>query len=163
VTYVQPHFSDFYDPTVVPPAPITEGSKETSLNPLFKAGLVYSPSPRTRLTGDLALSYQASDNNGYGGQNTTEMRFGFQHDLTAKLMAKATARFANVVYDSQDSTTGNTTGETEEQMDLDFRLTYKLNRMHFIEAGVQHRETNRDTGSSWAENRADIGWRVELN
>jgi hypothetical protein len=160
VTYVQPHFSDVF---VNPPGVLVPASNESTLNPLFNAGLVYSPSPRTRLTGDLALSYQASDNNGYGGQNTTELRFGAQHDLTAKLMAKATARFANVAYDAQDATTGNPTDETEDRMDIDFRLTYKLNRMHFLEAGVMHRETERDTGSSWSENRADIGWRVELN
>lgn len=141
----------------------TNGNDNATLTPLLNAGVVYSPSSRTRLTGDLSLSYQPSDNDGYGGQNTTELRFGAQHDLTAKLMAKATARFASVKYDEKNNTGSSTKRGTEDRMDLDFRLTYKLNRIHFLEAGVQHRETNRDTGSSWSENRVDVGWRVELN
>lgn len=160
VTYVEPHFSDV---NVGAPPVFVPASNESKLNPLFKAGLVYSPSPRTRLTGDLALSYQASDDRGYGGQNTMELRFGAQHDLTAKLTAKATARFANVEYDQEDTTTGKATDETAEHMDIDLRLTYKLNRIHYLEAGVRYRETTRDTGTDWSENRADIGWRVELN
>jgi hypothetical protein len=160
VTYVQPNFSDVW---IVSSSNMVPAGNQATLNPLFKAGLVYSPSPRTRLTGDFALSYMASDNNGYGGQSTRELSFGAQHDITAKLMAKATARFANVTYDAQDTTTGNPTDETEDRMNLDLRLTYKLNRMHFLEAGVSHRQTDRDTGGSWAENRVDVGWRFELN
>jgi hypothetical protein len=141
----------------------TNGNYSTSLNPMLKFGLVYSPSSRTRLTGDFSFKHEASTDSKFGGQNSTEFRFGAQHDITAKLMAKATARFANIKYDSQDSTASGTTGSTEDRMDLDLRLTYKLNRIHFLEAGVQHRESNRDNGSSWSENRVDVGWRVELN
>ncbi|MDD3275959.1 MAG: outer membrane beta-barrel protein [Kiritimatiellales bacterium] len=134
-----------------------------TINPMLKLGLIYSPSPRTRLTGDFSLTHQESNDNGYGGQDSAELRFGAQHDITAKLMAKATARFANITYDSKDDVTGGATQDTEDRMDLDFRLTYKLNRIHFLEAGVQHREANRDNGNSWSENRVDVGWRVELN
>jgi hypothetical protein len=144
-------------------APNYSADSDSSLNPLFNAGLVYNPSPRTRLTGDFSLKHEASDSNSYGGQNTTELRFGAQHDLTAKLMVKATARFANVTYDGDDGISGTSTDETKDVTDLNLRLSYKLNRIHFLEAGVQHQETNRDTGTSWSENRMDIGWRVELN
>jgi hypothetical protein len=161
VTYVQPHFSDANDTSQTPS--FDKAENDPTFNPLLKAGLVYSPSPRTRLTGDFSLSHKASDDDGYGGQNTAELSLGAQHDLTAKLMAKATARFANTQYDEEDATTGTPTDETEDRMDLEFRLTYKLNRIHFLEAGVAHRETERDNGISWEENRVDIGWRVELN
>lgn len=165
VTYVQPNFSDAMDVTVAPFPGLDEASNDPTLNPLFNAGLVYSPSPRTRLTGDLSLKYQASDNDGYGGQNTTELRFGAQHDITAKLMAKATARFANIAYAEEDNTTGNPTDETEDRMDLELRFTYKLNRMNFLELGLRHSEnanSNSDI-SSWEQNVIDVGWRVELN
>jgi hypothetical protein len=49
-------------------------------------------------------------------------------------------------------------------MDLEFMLTYKLNRMNFIELSALHREKDSDiTDSSWAENRVSVGWRLELN
>ena len=167
VTYVQPNFSDSANLVSVFPVVVETNTvaNDPTLNPLFNAGLVYSPSPRTRLTGDLSLKYQASDNDGYGGQNTTELRFGAQHDITAKLMAKATARFANVAYAAQDSTTGSPTDETEDRMDLELRFTYKLNRMNFLELGLRHSESdysNSDT-ASWKQNVIDVGWRVELN
>lgn len=135
--------------------------------PLFGAGLVYSPSPRTRFSGDLSMRHQPSSRDQYNGQDAVELRFGVQHDLTAKLMAKATVRFANVVFDSQDrrDTTDpkqEKTEQTQKQMDVDFRLTYKLNRINFLEAGVMHREMNGDD-FDWKENRVDVGWRVELN
>jgi hypothetical protein len=165
VTRVQPNFSDSAV-WINPPGGwfLNEAANETTMNPLLRVGLVYSPSSRTRLTGDLARSYTESDNNGYGGRTVTELRFGFQHDITAKLMAKATARFANTSYDAQDSMTGKATDETEDRMDFEFRLTYKLNRINFLEAGVRHTTVDRSVkNGSWDENRMDIGWRVELN
>ncbi len=165
VTYVQPNFSDSNVTTGSPPIIVhtNKASNDTTLNPLLRAGLVYSPSPRTRLTGDLSMSYQASDSQGYGGQNTTELAFGAQHDITAKLMAKATARFAKVAYAAKDNTTGTPTDETEDRMDLELRFTYKLNRMNFLELGLRHSENDQSNGDSWKQNVVDIGWRLELN
>ena len=162
-TYVQPNFSDAMDLSVPPYPGLDKASNDTSLNPLFRAGMVYSPSPRTRLTVDVSQLYQASDNDGYGGQNTTELALGAQHDITAKLMAKATARFAKVAYAAQDNTTGNPTDETEDRMDLELRFTYKLNRMNFLELGLRHSENDQSFGDSWKQNVVDVGWRVELN
>jgi hypothetical protein len=132
--------------------------------PLLNAGLVYSPSPRTRLTGDFSVQYKESDENRYGGQNTSELIFGAQHDLTAKLMAKATARFSKYEYDGEDNEVTNTSGD-EDRMEFDLGLTYKLNRINFLVAGVRHTHNESDYGGAsddWTENRADIGWRVEL-
>ncbi|MEI7851134.1 MAG: outer membrane beta-barrel protein [Kiritimatiellales bacterium] len=167
-TYVQRTFSGSTSTTYSnTPVSITtnKGNNATTLDPLFNAGLVYSPSPRTRLTGDLSLKYQASDNDGYGGQNTAELAFGAQHDITAKLMVKATARFAKVAYDTQDSTTGSQTGQTEDRMDLELRFAYKLNRMNFLELGLRHSESEYSNSQygSWEQNVVDVGWRVELN
>ncbi|NOU36882.1 MAG: outer membrane beta-barrel protein [Kiritimatiellaceae bacterium] len=167
VANVTPNFSDsisgFGNPTNSSTFVTNKVDNNSQLNPILRMGLVYSPSPRTRLTGDLALSHKASDDTGYGGQDTTELAFGAQHDLTAKLMAKATVRFANTKYDAQDNTTGSKAEKTEDRMDAELRLTYKLNRMHFLEAGVKHSEKSSDADGDWTENRMDVGWRVELN
>lgn len=167
VSYTQPNFSDSTKTVIA-----TNGTTVTTntlandpkISPLIKAGLMYSPSPRTRLTGDFSMSHSPSDDDGYGGQNTAEFIFGVQHDITAKLMARATARFANVSYDEEDATDGSSSSQEEDRTDIEFALIYKLNRMHFIEARVQHRETEYSDGNDgWEENRADIGWRVELD
>lgn len=166
-TYSQPWADDFtYNDTLLGLTTVSQDNVAT-LSPLFRAGMVFSPSPRTRLSGNFSLSRQASDNDAYGGQNSTELSFAAQHDLTAKLMAKATVRFANTTYDAQENITVNSTKRTErteDRMDLEFMLIYKLNRMNFIELSALHREKDSDiTDSSWAENRASVGWRLELN
>ena len=166
-TYSQPWADDFtYNDTLLGLTTVSQDNVAT-LSPLFRAGMVFSPSPRTRLSGNFSLSRQASDNDTYGGQNSTELSFAAQHDLTAKLMAKATVRFANTTYDAQENITVNSTKRTErteDRMDLEFMLIYKLNRMNFIELSALHREKDSDiTDSSWAENRASVGWRLELN
>lgn len=166
-TYVQRNFSDsiFTDITTNSYTATTNHvSNESTIDPLFRVGLVYSPSPRTRLTGDISSTYKASDSDKYGGQTATELIFGAQHDITAKLMAKATVRFVNTKYGATDAVDGTSKDKTDDRMDAELRLTYKLNRMHFLEAGVRHSElSSDDANSDWTENRVDVGWRVELN
>lgn len=141
--------------------PDEKGAKnENTINPLVRAGLTYSPSPRTRLSGNFTSSYQESGDNRYGGQTSHEVLFGAQHDLTGKLMAKATARFSRVEYDENASANKST---EEDRMDLEFRLTYKLNRINFLETGVKHSRVDRDVGDDWEQNMVDVGWRIELN
>jgi hypothetical protein len=48
-------------------------------------------------------------------------------------------------------------------MDLGLRLSYKLNRIHFLETGIRHSKIDRDAGEDWEQNVVDVGWRVELN
>jgi hypothetical protein len=140
------------------PAP---SKSESSINPLVRAGLSYSPSPRTRFSGDLGHSYVASGDNNYGGQTTTDLRFGIQREITAKLMAKATASFARTDYSADDSKT--TKSNTEDRMDLELRLTYQLNRMNFLEAGIKHTESTSENYSDWERNVVDVGWRIDFN
>ncbi|MFA6174222.1 MAG: outer membrane beta-barrel protein [Kiritimatiellales bacterium] len=140
----------------------TAENKDT-LNPLVNAGLVYSPSPRTRFSGDFSYRYEASNFSGFGGQTEAKLRFGAQHDITAKLMAKATASFAKISYDENDRLTSTATSRQDDLATLDLRLSYKLNRINFIELGMRHSERTSDNGSDWKQNVVDIGWRVELN
>ncbi|MFA7369420.1 MAG: outer membrane beta-barrel protein, partial [Kiritimatiellales bacterium] len=149
--------------TQVRPDFVGAAKNTDTLNPLVNAGLVYSPSPRTRFSGDFGYSYKPSDESGYGGQTVAELRFGAQHDITAKLMAKATARFAKIDKDEADKQTALPISKQDDRMDIDLRLSYKLNRINFIELGMRHSERTSDGGSDWKQNVVDIGWRVELN
>jgi len=170
VTYVRKDYRDYIERTVtVLPIPVVvdvqkKANNDASLEPFFKLGLVYSPSPRTRVTGDFSQRYQESNDSQYGAQTSRELRLGVQHDLTAKILAKATARFRNTEYSDADDEAGGTTTEGDkERFDLDLSLSYKLNRLNFLELGLRHSETAYDDGvGDWDQNIVDVGWRVEL-
>jgi hypothetical protein len=140
------------------PAP---SKNDSSINPLVRAGLAYSPSPRTRVSADFGHSYAASTDNGYGGQTTTDVRFGVQREITEKIIATATASFSKTDYSADDSKAAKS--NSEERMDLEFRLTYQLNRMNFLEAGIKHTESTSENYSDWERNVVDVGWRIDFN
>lgn len=133
---------------------------KNSMNPLINLGLAYDPSPRTRLDGEFSYRYEESGDRRFGGQVSREFRFGARHDLTGKVNIKATARFANTEYDNNASANRST---EEDRMDLGLRLSYKLNRIHFLETGIRHSKIDRKVGEDWEQNVVDVGWRVELN
>ena len=135
---------------------------DSRIEPLVRLGGIYSPSPRTRLNADFNYSYRASDYSTYVGQKEFEFLVGAQHDVTAKILAKALVRFMDIDYDEKDSETGGVRSD-EERLDFVAELQYKLNRVNFIELRLTHRETSYDSGSGdWDQNMVDIGWRVEL-
>jgi len=160
-TYVMPDKRDY---TVTAPVagPLTAADNSEYFAPILKLGATYSPSPRTRITGNYSHIYAVSDESSYIGQASDEFRFGVQHDITAKLMAKATARFLYTTYEEDDHEADGGNSD-EERMDLEFRLTYKLNRLNFLEMGIKHSENSYDDGDGdWEQNMFDVGWRVEL-
>lgn len=138
-------------------------SSDSSVHPLVNAGLVYSPSPQTRFNADVGYSFGESDDTSYAGQTTAELRLGAQHDITAKLMGRVTARFANNDFDSEDRDAGGSQDSEEDRMTLEVKLAYRLNRINFLELSVKHTRKERDPGTNWDENRIQLGWRVELN
>lgn len=145
--------------------PKATANADSRLNPLARAGLVYTPSPRTRLNANFTRSYTESDDSGYAGQDVTEFRFGVQRDLTAKLMAKATARFAQTEYDQKDSNSPVPVDTTEDRMDVELSFTYEVNRINFIELSLKHSQEDRTSGGAstdWDENRIELGWRIDI-
>lgn len=158
-SYIQPDNPDY----TVFGTPV-KADNETSWSPLVNVGLVYAPSPQTRLSADLTHTYSESDSVSYSGQKTTSFSFGIQHDITAKIMAKATARFVDSDYDGNDAVTSGAQGQddSEERMDLQLKFSYKINRINFLELSLKHTERDRDRGADWEENDVYLGWRVEI-
>jgi len=140
------------------------GTNTTSdgTNPFFAAGLTYEPSPQTRFTADVSRQYKDSENALYAGETSSAFTLGAQHDFTAKIMGKVTARFEESEYDRADNEVAG--GDTsDEYFDLSFRMHYKINRINFLEMGLRHREKSYDNGDrDWDQNMVDVGWRVEL-
>lgn len=176
VTYVVPDNPDFdlttysYSLTTNGVVVSTNGpnrvvrDNESRLAPFLRLGLAYEPSPRTRLDANFGYQYTEASSSSYSGVQTMSLKFGAQHDFTAKIMGRATARFVNSEYSEEDSRNSTGSGDsTEDRFDLDFRLHYKLNRINFLELGLKHTEKSYDNSNrDWNQNMIDIGWRVEL-
>jgi hypothetical protein len=139
-----------------------EGRGSDGQNPYFNTTLTYEPSPRTRLSGEFSHEYSESDNSSYAGETATEIKLAAQHDLTAKIMGKISARYVDAQYDSVDNEIGSG-GSDSERMDLEALLQYKLNRINFLELRVKHSEvTYGSDQGDYDQNMIDLGWRVEL-
>ena len=132
------------------------------LNPLFKASLIYSPSPRTRVNGGYVYKYVDSSESDYGAQIDSEFSFGVLHEITEKVTAKANVRYLESKRDAKDG--AGAVDFDSDRFEFDFRLTYQLNRINFINAGYKYTEVGYDQtpGSNWEENRFEMGWRVDL-
>lgn len=161
-THVRPDFPDYF---VVSGGTtnLVNADNSARIEPYFSGGIAYTPSPRTRLTADYSHRYKESENSNFGGQTAQEIRFGAQHDFTAKIMGKLTARFLDTTYDDSDRET-DVARSDEERMDLILYFHYKLNRLNFIELNLRHSEKSYSIGSGrdWEQNMIDVGWRVEL-
>ena len=142
------------------------GTNKTSsaINPFLRLGLAYTPTPRTRFTGDFTHRYKESEHSTvYSGESSKEFRFGAQHDFTAKIMGKVTAMCRETERESKTSGPSGAGDTTEERFVLDCRVHYKLNRINFLELGFKHEEKHYESSDrDWDSNMIDLGWRVEL-
>lgn len=162
VTYVQPDNRD-YELTIEEDVTRMKGDNSKSTNPYFAVGLAYSPSPRTRVIGDFSYKYLESTDARYGAKTTAEVRFGVQHDFTARIMGKATVRLSDSVYDEDDSVAFGAGRSDEERMSLNLSLRYKINRINSLVLGLRHSEKKYgDDQGDWDQNMIDLGWRVDL-
>jgi len=151
VAYNQPDFAD---------TPGFSPENGETFSPEFNAGLTYVPTPRSRISANISHGQSESRAYTYGSSMVTELELSAQHDFTAKIMGKATARFQQSDYDKDDSENGK--GSTEsERMQLELQLNYKINRVNFLELRYKYTDKSGDHGE-WDQNRIDMGWRVEL-
>ena len=139
-------------------------SDDTSAHPRANLGLTYSPSPRTRISGSYSRQFSgATSDTRYIGSLDQTVKAGVQHDLTAKTMIEGTARDVDRDYDADDQqAAGVTTDNDEERLHLALRVHYKLNRTHYLEAGVSYTDVDRKTGGDWDQSKVDVGWRIEI-
>lgn len=138
------------------------GVGSDSQNPYFHTTLAYEPSPRTRLSGEYTYAYGESDDNSFAAGTDSELLLAAQHDFTAKIMGKVSARFLDSQYDSGDNETGGGNSDSET-LYLQASVQYQLNRINFLELRLRHREKKYDNSDTdWDQNLIDLGWRVQL-
>ncbi|MFA5689484.1 MAG: outer membrane beta-barrel protein [Kiritimatiellales bacterium] len=139
---------------------------DSTTDPLFGAGLIFSPSPKTSIDASVDYQYEQTENSSYGGRTATTVRLGIDHELTAKMRVKSNVRFVDSDYEKKDlDKNGLADGSGgEEHWYFNARLSYKLNRTHSIETGYSYSQKDRDgvQNADWRRHRVDVGWRVDL-
>ena len=133
--------------------------------PYGELSVTFLPSPATRITGSASYSIYESDVSTFLSQNRTYLSLSFAHDFTAKLSFYASGAYAINEYDADNSLTDGAVDADETTILLSARLSYRINRINWIETGVQYVELDSDivNRESYDRLRWDvIGWKIQL-
>ncbi len=134
--------------------------------PYGELSLTMLPSPATRVTLGAAYSLFQSSVSTYANQERTALTLKVGHDLAAKVQVSVAASFVNSDYEAADTVDtvaeDTATDGNEEALTLATRLTYRVNRTNWLEAGWSLSDLSSDVRSDYQRNIYDIAWRVRL-
>jgi hypothetical protein len=137
---------------------------DDNTSPYGELSLTFLPTPATRLTGAASYSIAESDVENYLSSDRTYLSLSLAHDFTAKWAFYASGAYSMDAYEA-DYSLDNTVGDANEDAVLfSARLTYRINRINWLEAGWQYvvfdsEVMNRE---SYTRNRIDLGWKIQL-
>ena len=138
---------------------------DDNTQPYGELSMTFLPSPATRLTGAASYSIYESDVSSYLSQNRTYFSLSVAHDFTAKLSFYASGAYAINEYEADYSLDTGAVDADETSILLSARLSYRINRINWIETGVQYVELDSDlvNRESYDRLRWDIiGWKIQL-
>ena len=139
---------------------------DDNTQPYGELSVTFLPSPATRITGSASYSIYESDVAYYLSQNRTYLSLSFAHDFTAKLSFYASSAYAINEYEADYSLEDAGAVDADEtSILLSARLSYRINRINWIETGVQYIELDSDlvNRESYDRLRWDvIGWKIQL-
>ncbi|MGD9612908.1 MAG: outer membrane beta-barrel protein [Kiritimatiellia bacterium] len=138
---------------------------DDNTQPYGELSVTFLPSPATRITGAASYSIYESDVSTYLSQNRTYFSLSFAHDFTAKLSVYASSAYAINEYEADYSLDVGAVDADETSILLSARLSYRINRINWIETGVQYVELDSDlvNRESYDRLRWDIiGWKIQL-
>ena len=133
--------------------------------PYGELSATFLPSPATRITGSASYSIYESDISSFLSQNRTYLSLSFAHDFTAKLSFYASGAYAINEYEADYSLEDGAEDADETTILVSARLSYRINRINWIETGVQYVELDSDivNRESYDRLRWDvIGWKIQL-
>ena len=86
------------------------------------------------------------------------------HDFTSKLSLYASGAYTLNAYTEEYSLDSELGDADENSFLLSARLSYRVNRINWIEAGWQYVQMDSDLANreSYKRNRIDIGWKIQL-
>lgn len=155
------HYKDFSDESL---------SSDTA--PYAEVNMTVSPSPATRLTMGAGYSMLESDIFPYANQNRARVFVGMSYDLTARVALNLAGSYSYSKYKADDAVARDL-AESDVELDdgsenlvqLSTRLTYRVNRSNWLEAGWQFTTLDADdklNRQDFDRNRISIGWKTQL-
>jgi hypothetical protein len=138
---------------------------DSSSSPFGDATLTFLPSPATRITAGVGYSLAVSDVEAYANQERTQAFASLAHDITARISWYLSGGYTKGDYDQNEAVTqgsGVAQSGTEESIQASTRITYKLNRSNWVEAGWQYVDLNSEIQPDYDRNRVDVGWKTQF-
>lgn len=144
------------------------GSEES---PYGDVALTFLVTPALRLTAGAGYSLFETDVYPFANQTRSQVFGSVAYDATARLALYLTGSYINGDYDAKQAVEKNVVKSGEEDIvQASARVTYKVNRSNWLEAGWQF--SDLDSGirtvagdqyrASFQRNRFDIGWKVRF-
>ena len=136
---------------------------DDNTGPYGELSMTFLPSPATRLTASASHSIYESDVDSYASQNRSYLSLSLAHDFTAKLSFYVSGAFTFNEYEADYSLDG--LGDADENSYLaSARVSYRVNRINWLEIGYQYVELESDlvNRESYDRNRFDVGWKIQL-
>ena len=132
--------------------------------PYGELSMTFLPTPATRITGSAAYSIYESDVERYLSQDRTYLSLSVAHDFTSKLNFYISGAYSLNAYDSEYALDSTLPDANENAYLLSLRMSYRLNRINWIEAGWQYVKLDSEIPGreSYDRNRIDIGWKIQL-
>ncbi|MDD4342138.1 MAG: outer membrane beta-barrel protein [Kiritimatiellae bacterium] len=132
--------------------------------PYGEASLTFMPSPATRLTGSASYSLYESDVSNYLSQERLYAALSLAHDFTAKLSFYLSGAYTLNAYEAKYSLIDGVEDEDENTFLVSMRMSYRVNRINWLEAGYQFVMLDSDVlnRESYERNRVDVGWKIQL-
>jgi hypothetical protein len=137
---------------------------DDNTSPYGELSMTFLPTPATRITGAASYSISESDVENYLSSDRAYLSLSLAHDFTAKWSFYLSSAYSMDAYEA-DYSLDNTIGDADENAVLvSTRLTYRINRINWLEAGWQYVVFDSDVVNreSYSRNRVDLGWKIQL-
>jgi len=138
---------------------------DDNTEPYADVSVTYMPSPATRFTASGSYSIYEADVAAYLSQIRNYLSLSAAHDFTAKWSFYISGAYTLNSYRATYSLDPAVAGDADETSYLvSARVSYRLNRINWLEAGWQFVSLDSEvTGrENYDRNRVDIGWKIQL-
>ena len=137
---------------------------DDNTKPYVEGSMTFLPTPATRITASASYTIYESDVDLYLSQDRTYLSLSAAHDFTAKFSVYASGAYTLNAYTEEYSLDSQLGDADENSFLLSARLSYRVNRINWVEAGWQYVQLDSDLENreSYKRNRIDIGWKIQL-
>lgn len=144
------------------------GSQST---PYGDLALTFLPSPATRITAGAQYSMFETDLYPFASQDRAQIFGSVAYDITARVALYLSAAYTMSDYDASQAVEDDLVQSGDDNyLQFSSRVTYKVNRSNWIEAGWQYVDFESGVKTvagdqyraSFERNRLDLGWKTQF-